>query len=76
MADLDFVVRVYAALIVTDQALPRSAACAVVTADQLTGWIAALPRQRSLTAARRLRVRALAAISASSASPRSVAGGW
>jgi hypothetical protein len=76
MADLDFVVRVYAALIVTDQALPRSPACAVVTSDQLTGWVAALPRQRSLTTARRLRVRALAAISASSASPQSAAGGW
>lgn len=60
-ADLDFVVRVYAALVVTDASLPRSAACAVLTADQLPGWIAALPRQRSLTAARCFRLAALAA---------------
>lgn len=75
MADLDFVVRVYAALIVTDQSIPRSAACAVVTPDQLPAWTAALPRQRSLTAARRLRLRALAAPSSTPTS-RSTAGGW
>jgi hypothetical protein len=60
IADLDFVVRVYAALIVGDGSLPRSATCAVVTAEQLPAWIAALPSQRSLTPARRLRLRSLA----------------
>jgi len=59
-ADLDFVVRVYAALVVSDGSVARSAGCAVVTPEQLPSWIGALPAQRSLTAARRLRVRALA----------------
>lgn len=75
MADLDFVVRVYAALVVTDQSIPRSATCAVVSPDQLPFWIAALPRQRSLTAARRLRLGALAALP-STPLARSTAGGW
>ena len=75
MADLDFVVRVYAALVVTDQSIPRSATCAVVSPDQLPFWIAALPRQRSLTAARRLRLGALAA-SPSTPLARSTAGSW
>jgi hypothetical protein len=66
-ADLDFVVRVHAAMIVNDQSIPRSTSCAVITADRLPAWIAALPRQRSLTDARRLRLRALAA---SSSRPR------
>lgn len=73
MADLDFVVRVYATLVVTDQSVPRSPSCAVVTADQLPAWIAALPRQRSLTAARRLRLRALAA-PATTPGPASIPG--
>lgn len=60
IADLDFVVRVYAALIVEDQVVPRSTSCAVMTADRLPAWIASLPRQRSLTAARRTHLRALA----------------
>jgi hypothetical protein len=74
-ADLDFVVRVYAALVVTDQSFPRSATCAVVTLDELPAWIAALPPQRSLTAARRARLCALAA-PPSTPTPRSAAGGW
>ena len=50
--DLDFVVRVYAALVTTDPSMPRSPLCAVITADQIPAWIAALPRQRSLSAGR------------------------
>jgi hypothetical protein len=61
IADLDFVVRVYAAVIVSDASIPRSATCAVVTPEQLPAWIGALPSQRSLTPARRLRLRSLAA---------------
>ena len=61
IADLDFVVRVYAAVIVGDGSIPRSPTCAVVTPDQLPAWIGALPSQRSLTLARRLRLRSLAA---------------
>ncbi len=67
IADLDFVVRVYAAVIVADGSIPRSATCAVVTAEQLPAWIGALPSQRSLTLARRLRLRSLASTPATSA---------
>ena len=68
MADLDFVVRVHAALVVSDQSLPRSSSCAVLTPDELPAWIAALPRQRSLTATRRDRLRLLASPSPTSRS--------
>jgi hypothetical protein len=54
--EVDFVVRVYAAMIASDDTLTRSAACAVVTAEQLTAWIGSLPRQRSLTMERRTRL--------------------
>lgn len=50
--DLDFVVRVHAALVTADGTMPRSPQCAVITADQISSWIAALPRQRSLNAGR------------------------
>jgi hypothetical protein len=72
MADLDFVVRVYAAVVVANQAVPRSTTCAVLSADQLPAWISALPPQRTLTATRRIRLQALATTS------RGVraAGGW
>ena len=59
-ADLDFVVRVYAALVVNDRTVQRSPACAVIGAAQIPAWIASLPRQRSLTEARRRRLRAMA----------------
>jgi hypothetical protein len=51
--DLDFVVRVYAALVTPDATIPRSPICAVISADQIPAWIEALPRQRSLSAGRR-----------------------
>jgi hypothetical protein len=51
--DLDYVVRVYAALVTTETAMPRSALCAVITEDQIPAWLAALPRQRSFSAGRR-----------------------
>lgn len=66
IVDLDFVVRVYAAVIVGDSSIPRSATCAVVTPQQLPAWIGALPGQRSLTPARRLRLRSLATSGATS----------
>ena len=66
--DLDYVVRVYAALVTDDLSIPRSALCAVITAEQIPAWIEALPRQRSLSAGRRhhllARVREAAAASA------------
>jgi hypothetical protein len=51
--DLDFVVRVYAALVTPDTTIPRSASCAVISDDQILAWLAALPRQRSFSAGRR-----------------------
>jgi hypothetical protein len=46
--DVDFVVRIYAALVTGETSLPRTTACAVVTAEQVPAWVASLPRQRSL----------------------------
>jgi hypothetical protein len=54
--DMDFVVRVYAALVTTDQHIPRSPVCAVISPDQIPAWFEALPVQRSMTAARRGRL--------------------
>jgi hypothetical protein len=57
--DLDFVARVHAALVTPDPSMPRSAGCAVITVEQIPAWIAALPRQRSLSESRRQRLLAL-----------------
>jgi hypothetical protein len=54
--DLDFVVRVYAAVITDDPAVVRTPSCAVVPAARIPAWLEALPRQRSLTAARQNRM--------------------
>lgn len=54
--DLDFVVRVYAAVVTADPSLTRSPGCAVLTEKQIPDWLAALPRQRGLTPARRERL--------------------
>ena len=54
--DMDFVVRVYAALVTTDSRIPRSPVCAVVSPEQIPAWFEALPPQRSLTAGRRARL--------------------
>jgi hypothetical protein len=51
--DLDFVVRVYAALVTDDPTIARSPLCAVIDAGQIPAWIEALPRQRSFSAGRR-----------------------
>jgi hypothetical protein len=58
-ADLEFVVRVYAALVVDDRVVQRSPTCAVLAANQIPAWIASLPRQRTLTAGRRARLATL-----------------
>lgn len=58
-ADLEFVVRVYAALVVSDRMLQRSPTCAVIGPSQIPAWIASLPRQRTLTAGRRTRLLAM-----------------
>ena len=54
--DLDFVVRVYAALVTSDTRIARSATCAVISLDQIPDWLASLPRQRSFSAGRRNRL--------------------
>ena len=54
--DLDFIVRVHAALITPDASMLRSPLCAVITEAQIPAWIAALPRQRSLTDGRRQQI--------------------
>jgi hypothetical protein len=51
--DLDFVVRVYAALVTDESSIARSPVCAVISADQIPAWIEALPKQRSFSAGRR-----------------------
>jgi hypothetical protein len=56
IADMDFVVRVYAALVTTDQRIPRSPGCAVISPEQIPAWFEALPPQRSMTAGRRARL--------------------
>lgn len=64
--DADFVVKVYAAVVGPEPAIARTAGCAVLTPEQLPGWLAALPPQRSLTESRRARMVELAR----SAAPR------
>ncbi len=54
--DDDYLVKVYSAVVGPDPAIARTAACAVLTPDQLAAWIAALPAQRGLTPGRRSRV--------------------
>jgi hypothetical protein len=51
--DQDFLVRVHTALVTTDASVERSTSCAVITPDQVAGWLTALPPQRSLTDSRR-----------------------
>jgi hypothetical protein len=57
--DADFVVKVYAAVIGPDPRVARTAACAVLTPEQLRPWLDALPAQRSLTSGRRDRMLAM-----------------
>ena len=51
-----FVVRVYAAVIVSDQTLTRTSTCAVVSRDQVPAYLNSLPIQRGFTAERRAQV--------------------
>ena len=51
--DLDYVVRVYAALVTHEATIKRTPLVAVISDDQIPDWLAALPRQRSFSAARR-----------------------
>jgi hypothetical protein len=47
--DRDFVVKIYAAVVSSDQAVERSATCAVIEPSQIPAWLRSLPAQRSLT---------------------------
>ena len=51
--DRDFLVKVYSAVVVGNQPIARTAACAAIAADQIPAWLASLPPQRSLNADRR-----------------------
>jgi hypothetical protein len=73
-ADLEFVVRVYAALVVSDRMVQRSPTCAVIGANQIPAWIASLPRQRTLTAGRRARLMAMTRPTSANSAP--VRGSW
>ncbi len=48
--ELDFVVRVYAALVTADTTIERTPACAVIEEPQIAAWLASLPAQRTLSA--------------------------
>ena len=52
----DFVVRLYTAVAAPEHDLVRTAACALVTPEQLPSWLALLPAQRSLSTSRRDRL--------------------
>jgi membrane protein implicated in regulation of membrane protease activity len=51
--DRDYVLKVFAALVTTDPTLQRTSSCAVLTPDQVPGWLASLPPARALTPDRR-----------------------
>ena len=55
----DYVVRVYAAVVTRDPALPRTPTCAVISESQLEPWLRSLPVQRSLNDGRRAQVLAM-----------------
>ena len=55
----DYVVRVYAAVVTTEPALPRTPTCAVIRESQLEPWLRSLPVQRSLNEARRAQLLAM-----------------
>lgn len=63
--DRDFLVKVFAAVVTEDERVERSATCAVLRPAELSPWLAALPAQRGLNAARREqlveRIRSIAA---------------
>lgn len=69
VSELDFVVRVAAALVVADRPVRRTPSCAVVAPNQIEGWLASLPRQRTLTAGRRGRLVSMIRRAGTSAAP-------
>lgn len=63
--DADFIVKAYAAVVGPEPTIARTSTCAVLTPDQLAGWLQALPPQRSLTESRRAQMVELARSAAS-----------
>jgi hypothetical protein len=51
--DRDYVLKVFAALVTTESTIERTPTCAVLTPEQVPGWLAALPPARALTPDRR-----------------------
>jgi hypothetical protein len=51
--DVDFLVKVYSAVVVGNEPIARTSACAAIASDQIPAWLASLPAQRSLNADRR-----------------------
>lgn len=54
--DADYVLKVYSAVVGVDPHVGRTGACAVIAPDQVAGWLASLPPQRSLDDSRRERI--------------------
>lgn len=54
--DSEHVVKVHAAVVSGDLAIPRTGGCAVISEDQIAAWLASLPTQRSFDRDRRERV--------------------
>lgn len=54
--DADHVVRVYAAVVGTDETVVRTPTCAVIRPEQVAAWLASLPTQRSFDEHRRERL--------------------
>jgi hypothetical protein len=54
--DDDFLIKAYSAVVGPEAGVARTSNCAVLTPDQLSAWISALPAQRSLTPGRQQRV--------------------
>lgn len=52
----DFVVKVHAAVVSSDESIVRTETCAVIRQAQIPAWLRALPAQRSLTPSRRERL--------------------
>ena len=52
-ADHDYVLKVFSALITNDPAITRTSTCAVITAEQVPGWLGSLPPARALNPDRR-----------------------
>jgi hypothetical protein len=54
--ETEIILKVYAAVVGTDDRVQRTPSCAVVAPDQLVEWLASLPPQRSLDGHRRERI--------------------